>query len=57
MGRPPKKPEDRKETSIRIPLTSVEKEIIESAARADGDKPIVWARETLLRIAKRRPRK
>ena len=53
-GRPPKAPEDRKETSMRIPMTDAEKEAIEAAAKAGRDKPITWAREVLLRAAKRR---
>ena len=52
-GRPPKLPEDRKSTSIRIPLTEAEKEALELAAKAKDAKPITWARETLLRAAKR----
>jgi hypothetical protein len=52
-GRPPKAPEDRKETSIRIPLTESEKEAIEQAAKAQDGKPITWAREVLMRAAKR----
>jgi hypothetical protein len=53
-GRPPKAPEDKKSTSIRIPVTEAEKEAIERAARADDAKPITWAREVLMRAAKRR---
>ena len=52
-GRPPKSPEDRKSTSIRIPLTEAEKEELELAAKSRKAKPITWARETLLRAAKR----
>jgi hypothetical protein len=52
-GRPPKSPEDRKSTSIRIPLTEAEKEAIELAAKSRKAKPITWAREALLRAAKR----
>lgn len=49
-GRPPKKPEDRKSESIKIPLSPDEKAAILNAA----DKPVTWAREVLLRAAKRR---
>ena len=52
-GRPPKAPEDRKETSVRIPLTESEKEAIELAAKAQDAKPITWARDVLMRAAKR----
>jgi hypothetical protein len=52
-GRPPKAPEDRKETSMRIPITEAEKEAIEQAAKAREVKPITWARDVLLRAAKR----
>ena len=52
-GRPPKAPEDCKSTSIRIPLTEAEKESLELAAKSRKAKPITWARETLLRAAKR----
>jgi hypothetical protein len=53
MGRPPKKPEDRRDTSMRIPMTEAEKQAVEDGAGAAGEKPITWARETLLRAAKR----
>jgi hypothetical protein len=54
MGRPPKAPEDRRTESMKLPLSSDEKEAIESAAAADETKPVTWAREVLLRAAKRR---
>lgn len=53
-GRPPKAPEDRKSTSIRIPLTEDELEAIKRAATSREAKPITWAREALLRAAKRK---
>jgi hypothetical protein len=53
-GRPPKPPDERKETSMRIPMTEAEKAEIERAAQVDGGKPITWAREILLKAAKRR---
>ena len=40
-GRPPKTPEDRKTANMKIPL-------------ADGVKPVTWARDMLLKAAKRR---
>lgn len=54
MGRPPKAPADRRTNGLRIPLTDAEREVVEAAAQADGDKPITWAREAVLRAAKRR---
>jgi hypothetical protein len=53
-GRPPKKPSDRKTASMLIPMTDAEKRQITSAAESDDAKPVTWARETLLRAAKRR---
>jgi hypothetical protein len=53
-GRPPKDPEDRKTANMKIPLADGEKELIEKAAQADSAKPVTWARNVLLRAAKRR---
>jgi hypothetical protein len=53
-GRPPKPPEERKTANMKIPLADDEKELIEKAARASDAKPVTWAREILLRAAKRR---
>lgn len=53
-GRPKKAPEDRKTASMKIPLADGEKELIETAARATSEKPVTWAREVLLRAAKRK---
>lgn len=53
-GRPKKPPEDRKTSSMKIPLAESEKELIERAATADDAKPVTWAREVLLRAASRR---
>lgn len=53
-GRPPKEPHERKTASMLIPLTDAEKQQIQSAAEADDAKPVTWAREVLLRAAKRR---
>lgn len=57
MGRPPKAPGDRRTNGIRIPLTDAERELVEGAAQADEAKPITWAREALLRAAKRRQKR
>ena len=54
MGRPPKAPEDRRTESMKIPLTADEKAAIERGAVADDAKPVTWARDVLLRAAKRR---
>jgi len=56
MGRPPKEPHERKTAGILIPMTEDERALVQAAAEADEAKPITWARETLLRIAKRRVR-
>jgi hypothetical protein len=53
-GRPPKEPSERKTAAMFIPVTEAEKQQIHSAAEADDAKPITWAREVLLRAAKRR---
>jgi len=53
-GRPPKAPEDRRDRDMKIPLNESERQVIEDAAQADEAKPVTWARETLLRAAKRR---
>ena len=53
-GRPPKAPEDRRTDSMLIPLTDAEKQQIVSAAESDEAKPVTWARDVLLRAAKRR---
>ncbi len=39
---------------MKIPLADGEKELIETAARATSEKPVTWAREVLLRAAKRK---
>jgi len=53
-GRPPKAPEDRRTEDIKIPLSEAEKQQIQAAAESDDTKPVTWAREVLLRAAKRR---
>jgi hypothetical protein len=50
-GRPPKSPEERKESMLVIRLTEAELAAIEAAA---AGKASTWAREQLLRLAKRR---
>jgi hypothetical protein len=53
-GRPPKPPDERKTASMKIPLADDEKGLIETAARSRGEKPVTWARDVLLRAAKRK---
>jgi hypothetical protein len=50
-GRPPKDDSERRETRFQIRLSDVELALIERAA--DG-KPSTWARDVLLKAAKRR---
>jgi len=50
-GRPPKPPEDRKAAQLRIRLTEEERAELDRAA---GGNTSTWAREVLLRAAKRR---
>ena len=57
MGRPPKKPSERKTAPMLIPMTDAEREQIQAAAEADEAKPTTWAREVLLRTANRRLKK
>ena len=52
-GRPPKPPEERRTAELRIRMTEAEREAMDRAA--DG-KTSTWAREVLLRAAKRRDR-
>jgi hypothetical protein len=52
-GRPPKASKDRRTESMKIPLTAAEKRLIESAAIAIQRKPVTWAREILVRAARR----
>jgi hypothetical protein len=54
MARPKKPPEERKTASMKIPLADDEKGLIQAAARATSEKPVTWAREVLLRAAKRK---
>ncbi len=53
-GRPPKKAEDRHTSDIKIPLTEADKTAIWEAAEIDGEKPVTWSRNVLLKAAKRR---
>jgi hypothetical protein len=50
-GRPPKPPEERKESMLVIRLTEAELADIEAAANG---KASTWARQQLVRLARRR---
>lgn len=52
-GRPPKPIEERRTDSMKLPLTEAEKSEIQAAAELVDVKPVTWARETLLKAAKR----
>ena len=54
MGRPPKPKDELRTETIRVPLSEAEKAIIDAAAEIDGAKVTTWAREALLRAAKRK---
>jgi hypothetical protein len=51
MGRPPLPPAERMDKQVKIRFTAAEREELERAA--DGN-TAAWAREVLLRAAKRR---
>lgn len=53
-GRPKKAPSERHDDDMKIPLTSEEKAVIQAAAESVGKKPTTWARDTLLRSAKKK---
>jgi cell division inhibitor SulA len=53
-GRPIKHASDRKTAAMKIPLTEEEKGKIMEAAQFGNAKPVTWAREVLLRAAKRK---
>jgi hypothetical protein len=52
-GRPPKPPEERKSAELRIRLTEAQRATLDAAAGQDTS---TWARDVLLRAAKRRSR-
>lgn len=53
-GRPPKPAAERQTESILVSLTPAERSLCEAAA--DGRPLATWARETLLRAARRKTR-
>ena len=50
-GRPPKPPQERKAAELRIRLTEAQRKELDAAAGQDTS---TWARDVLLRAAKRR---
>jgi len=54
MGRPRKKPGDRKDYHLRVPLTDTQRELVEEAAKLSDQDMAAWARLILLEAAKRR---
>ncbi len=54
MGRPPKPPEQRKSSELRIRLTEADREMLDEVAEAKGEETSTWARDVLLKAAKRR---
>jgi uncharacterized protein (DUF1778 family) len=53
MGRPPKKPEDRKTYQLHVPLTGDQHALIKQAVEIAGADKAEWARAVLLDAAKR----
>ncbi len=51
MARPPKDESERKDTDLRIPVTSAQKDSIAQAVRALGMDMAAWARPILLKEA------
>ena len=51
MGRPEKEPDERKTSFLRIRMTQEERELLDQVA---GGKTSTWAREVLLRAARRK---
>lgn len=49
-GRPFKKPEEIRGSVLYLKLTQAERELVD---RAGGENPTVWAREAVIRAAKR----
>jgi hypothetical protein len=52
-GRPPKRPSERQVGTLQIGLTADEIALIERASGLRAEKPVVWARDILLKAAKR----
>jgi hypothetical protein len=54
MGRPPKKPEDRKSYQLHVPLTDAQHALIEQAVKLGDEDKAAWARAVLLDAATKR---
>ena len=54
MGRPRKKPENRKDYKLRVPLDAAQRALVEQAVELDGADKAEWARTVLLDAARRR---
>ena len=52
-GRPPKKPTERKDQDLRIPVTAAQKVVISKAVEKSGQDLAAWARSLLLAEAER----
>jgi len=53
MARLRKKPEDRKDYHLRVPLTPGQRALIEDVAKLHGEEKASWARAVLLSAARR----
>ena len=53
MGRPPLPTEERKAHMLRIRMTDDDREQINQAAETEGESASEWARQILLKAAKR----
>jgi hypothetical protein len=51
MGRPAKKPEDRKDYHLRVPLNEVQRALIDQAVSLSHEDKAEWARVILLEAA------
>jgi hypothetical protein len=53
MARLRKKPEDRKDYHLRVPLTPGQRALIEDVAKLHGEEKASWARAVLVSAARR----
>ena len=53
MGRPEKRPEDRRGKTPTVRMTTAEYRLVEQAAKSKGMKVTHWMRDVLLRAARR----
>jgi hypothetical protein len=53
MARLRKKPEDRKDYHLRVPLTPGQRVLIEDVAKLHGEEKASWARAVLVSAARR----